>query len=50
MIGAPDIDQGFEAAPVLVQMVGQVAGEIGPRAVGFFQRPVAVVAEIAGPE
>ena len=50
VVGAPDIDQLGKAAAELVAMIGDVGGEIGPRAVGFFERPVDVVAELGGAE
>ncbi len=50
VIGAPDIDQVVEAAAELVVVVGDVAGEIGPRPIGFFQRPIDLVAELGGAE
>src|SRR5947207_9879625 len=50
MVGAPDVDQRRAAAACLVEMVGDVAGEVGPAAVRFPQRPVDVVAELRGPE
>ena len=37
-------------APVLVVVIGDVGGEIGPAAVRLAQRPVDVVAEIGGAE
>ena len=46
VIGAPDVDHVGEAAIDFGFMIGDVGGEIGVTAVGFFQRPVDVVAEI----
>ncbi len=37
-----------EAALALVQIVGAVGGEVGPRAVGLLEHPVLVVAELGG--
>ena len=50
VVGAPDVDHGLETAPELVQVIGDVGGEVGPRAVRFLQRPVDVVAEPGGAE
>ena len=50
VIGAPDIDHRVEAAAELVAVIGDVGGEIGPRAVGFLEWPVDIVAELGGAE
>ena len=48
VIGAPDIDQIAKTAAELVVVIGDVGGEIGPRAVRLLQRPVDLVAELGG--
>ena len=50
MVGAPDVDHVGEAAPVLVVVIGDVVGEVGPAAVRLLERPVDVVAELRGAE
>src|SRR3546814_18945385 len=45
VVGAPDVDHQREAAAELVEVVGHVAGKVGPRAVRLPERPVDVVAE-----
>ena len=39
VVGAPDVDQGVRAAFDLVEMVGDVGGEVGPTSVRFADRP-----------
>ena len=46
VIGAPHIDQIAEPAAELVVVIGDVAGEIGPRPIRFFQRAIDFVAEL----
>src|SRR3546814_19742923 len=50
VVRAPDVDLVGEATVELVPMIGDVAGEIGPAAVGLLQRPVDIVAEFGGAE
>jgi hypothetical protein len=45
VIGAEHVDQLVEAALHLVEVIGDVGGEIGPAAVGLLHRPVHVVAD-----
>ena len=48
MIGAEDVDQRIKAALDLVEMIGDIGGEIGPRAVRFHHRPVHVIPVFGG--
>src|SRR5207237_8449980 len=48
MVGPPDVDHVGKATAVLVVVVGDVGGEIGPAAVGLLERPVDLVAELGG--
>ncbi len=50
VIGAQDVEQVLEAALALVEVVGDVGGEIGPRAVLPHDHPVLLVAEIGRAE
>ena len=50
MICAENIDKAIESALALVEMVGNVRGEIRPGAVLPYYYAVLLVAEIAGPE
>src|SRR3546814_19207209 len=45
VVRAPDVDLVGEATIELVPMISDVAGEIGPAAVGLLQRPVDIVAK-----
>ena len=47
VIGSQDVDREVEAALQLVDEVGQVAGEVGRRAVGLDDRAILVVTERA---
>ena len=48
VVGAEHDEAAVEAALALVEVVGQVAGEVGPLAVGLDDHPVLVVAELLG--
>ncbi len=50
VVGAPDVDHAREAALVLVEVVGDVRGEIGVEAVLPLHDPVLLVAELGGTE
>ena len=50
VVGAEDVDQPLDAALELVEVVGDVGGEVGRLAVGADQDPVLVVAEVGRPQ
>ncbi len=50
MVGAPDVDHVGKTTAVLVVVVGDVGGEVGPAAVGLLERPVDLVAEPGRPK
>ena len=50
VVRAPDVDQQFVAALQLVEVIGDVGGEVGLLAVGAHHHAVFVVAEFGGLE
>ena len=50
MVRAPDVDEVLPAALDLVEVVGEVVEQVGGVAVRLHQHPVALVAELLGPQ
>ena len=50
VVRAPDVDQQLVAALALVEVIGDVGGEIGLLAIGAHHHPILVIAELGGLE
>ena len=49
MVSPPNVNHGIDILALLI-MICEVGAEIGPTAIGFFNRPILVVAKLGRPE